>query len=124
MNVVLDTDVLVAAVRSRRGAGRAWLRAVLGREATLLLSVPLALQYEAVLTREEHLEASGARLDQMLRLVTRSVPYAPRSRSLSCGARCCAIPMMRWCSRQRCTEARISYCLSTSATLLVPSVSA
>jgi putative PIN family toxin of toxin-antitoxin system len=69
MKVVLDTDVLVAAVRSRRGAGRAWLRAVLRREAILLLSVPLALQYESVLTREEHLRASGASLDQMLRLI-------------------------------------------------------
>jgi putative PIN family toxin of toxin-antitoxin system len=69
MRVVLDTDVLIAAVRSRRGAGRAWLRAVLRHEATLLLSVPLALQYEAVLSREEHLGASGASLDQMLRLV-------------------------------------------------------
>lgn len=64
MNVVLDTDVLVAAIRSRRGASRAWLRAILRGEAKLLLSVPLALQYEAVLTRPEHLAASGASLRQ------------------------------------------------------------
>lgn len=61
MNVVLDTDVAVAALRSRRGASRAWLRAVLQGEVTLLLSVPLALQYEAQLTRPEHLAASGTR---------------------------------------------------------------
>jgi len=65
MRVALDTDVLVAAVRSRRGASRAWLRAVLRREATLLLSVPLALQYEAVLTRPEQLAATGASLSQI-----------------------------------------------------------
>jgi putative PIN family toxin of toxin-antitoxin system len=59
MKVALDTDVLVAAVRSGRGASRAWLRAILRGEATLLLSVPLALEYEAVLTRPEHLAASG-----------------------------------------------------------------
>jgi predicted nucleic acid-binding protein len=69
MKVVLDTDVLVAAVRSRRGASRAWIRAILRREATLLLCVPLALQYEAVVTRPEHLSASGASLEQMRSLL-------------------------------------------------------
>jgi len=34
--------------------------AILTGEDTLLLSVPLALQYEAVLTRPEHLAGSGA----------------------------------------------------------------
>ena len=60
MNLALDTDVLVAALRSRKGASRAWLTTILHGEAMLLLSVPLALQYEAVLTRPEHLAASGA----------------------------------------------------------------
>jgi putative PIN family toxin of toxin-antitoxin system len=69
MKIVLDTDVIVAAVRSRRGASRAWLRAILSREATLLLSVPLALQYEAVPTRPEHLAASGADVRQMRSLL-------------------------------------------------------
>jgi aryl-alcohol dehydrogenase-like predicted oxidoreductase len=50
---------------SRRGASRAWIRAILTREATLLLSVPLALQYEAVLMRPEHLAASGASVEQV-----------------------------------------------------------
>ena len=69
MKLAVDTDVLVAAVRSRRGASRAWLRAILAREAALLLSVPLALQYEAVLTRPEHLAASGASLDEAMLLL-------------------------------------------------------
>lgn len=60
MRVVLDTDVIVAAVRSRRGASRAWIDAILRGDMTMLLSVPLALQYEAVLTRPEQLAASGA----------------------------------------------------------------
>ena len=59
MDVTLDTDVLVAAVRSRLGASRAWLRAILRREATLLLSVPLAMEYEAVLLRPENLAVPG-----------------------------------------------------------------
>jgi predicted nucleic acid-binding protein len=65
MRVALDTDVLVAAARSRQGASRAWVRAILTGEATLLLSVPLALQYEAVLTRQDHLAASGARVEEI-----------------------------------------------------------
>lgn len=69
MKVALDTDVLVAAVRNRRGASRAWLRAIVGGEAALLLSVPLALQYEAVLTRPEHLAASGASVVQIMALL-------------------------------------------------------
>jgi putative PIN family toxin of toxin-antitoxin system len=56
---VLDTDVFVAALRSERGASRQLLVAVLDGEIDLLLSVPLMTEYEAVLTRQEHLEASG-----------------------------------------------------------------
>jgi len=60
MRAVLDTDVLVAALRSPTGASRCWLRAVLSREATLILSVSLAVEYEAVLTRPDHLARIGA----------------------------------------------------------------
>lgn len=52
---VLDTDVLVAAVRSGRGASRVLLTAALERRYPVLASVPLMLQYEPVLTRAEHL---------------------------------------------------------------------
>src|SRR5579884_3707522 len=58
-----------AVVCSRRGASRAWLRAILKGEATLLLSVPPALQYEAVLMRPEHLAASGASVAQIRALL-------------------------------------------------------
>jgi putative PIN family toxin of toxin-antitoxin system len=57
---VLDTDVLVAAFRSDTGASRQVLEAARGRRFDLLLSVPLMLEYESVLTRPEHLAASGA----------------------------------------------------------------
>jgi putative PIN family toxin of toxin-antitoxin system len=56
---VLDTDVLVAAVRSRSGASSQLVDGALAGEFTLLLSVPLVLEYEAVLTRPEHLIVSG-----------------------------------------------------------------
>jgi putative PIN family toxin of toxin-antitoxin system len=57
---VLDTDVLVAAFRSAAGASRRVLGAALDHRFELLLSVPLMFEYEAVLSRPEHLAASGA----------------------------------------------------------------
>ncbi len=51
--------MLVAALRSERGASRQLLLGAFDRDFEVLLSVPLMLEYEAVLTREEHLTASG-----------------------------------------------------------------
>jgi len=59
LRLVLDTDVLVAALRSDRGASRQLLISALDREIEMLVSVPLMVEYEAVLTRPEHLNASG-----------------------------------------------------------------
>ncbi len=56
---VMDTDALVAAVRSDRGASRVLLTAALERRYEVLASVSLMLQYESVLTRSEHLIAAG-----------------------------------------------------------------
>ena len=56
---VLDTDVLVAGLRSDRGASRRLLTAALHERYVVLASVPLMLEYESVLTRPEHLEAAG-----------------------------------------------------------------
>lgn len=52
---MLDTDVLVAALRSPAGGSRWLLRGILQKELTIVVSVPLMLEYEAVLTRPEHL---------------------------------------------------------------------
>jgi putative PIN family toxin of toxin-antitoxin system len=56
---VLDTDVIVAAVRSAKGASRGLLEAIHDRRLVGLVSVPLLLEYEAVLSRPEHLRARG-----------------------------------------------------------------
>jgi predicted nucleic acid-binding protein len=63
MRLVLDTAVMVAAIRSDTGASRWLFRAVLERRRglTVLISVPLLIEYEAVMTRKEHLEAAGLR---------------------------------------------------------------
>jgi predicted nucleic acid-binding protein len=56
---VLDTDVVVAAMRSPRGASAELLRRIDAGHAVLLLTVALALEYEATCTRAEHRLASG-----------------------------------------------------------------
>jgi len=56
---VLDTSVVVAGLRSNRGASRQLLLGALAGRFDLLLSVPLLLEYEAVLTRGEQLSVFG-----------------------------------------------------------------
>jgi len=56
MRLVLDTDVLVAAFRSDQGASRQLLLATFEGRVEMLVSVPLVLEYEAVLTRPQMLK--------------------------------------------------------------------
>jgi putative PIN family toxin of toxin-antitoxin system len=55
LRAVVDTNILTAARRSRTGASNALLRAADEGLFRMLASVPLFLEYEAVLTRPEHL---------------------------------------------------------------------
>jgi putative PIN family toxin of toxin-antitoxin system len=73
MRLVLDTDVVVAALRSDRGASRQLLLAAFDGRMEMLVSVPLVLEYEAVLTRPQLLkdvaittEEVGSILDAIL----------------------------------------------------------
>lgn len=59
MRFVLDTDVIVAALRSPRGASAALLRGIRRGQATMMLSTTLLLEYDAVCRREEHRVAAG-----------------------------------------------------------------
>ena len=59
MLCVIDTNVLVAGLRSPRGASAELLRRVLREEIAVALTVALALEYEAVAARPEHLAAAG-----------------------------------------------------------------
>jgi predicted nucleic acid-binding protein len=55
----------VAALRSDRGASRQLLLAALDGNLELLVSVPLMIEYEAVLSREEHVMAIGLTTEQI-----------------------------------------------------------
>jgi putative PIN family toxin of toxin-antitoxin system len=57
--VVLDTSVVVAALRSRSGAANAVLRLVAGRRLVALATPPLFLEYEELLKRPEQQLAHG-----------------------------------------------------------------
>lgn len=62
MRVVLDTSVLVSALRSRRGASFQVLKSLRAGHFEVALSVPLVLEYEAVLHR--HGKALGLSRDE------------------------------------------------------------
>jgi predicted nucleic acid-binding protein len=59
MRLVLDTSAVVAAMRSPTGASAALLMHARKRNVTLLANVALAIEYEAVCCRAEHIMASG-----------------------------------------------------------------
>ncbi len=62
--IVLDTDVVIAGMRSPSGASAALLLAADAHEITLLVSLPLAMEYEAVAMRLEHQQAAGMSREQ------------------------------------------------------------
>ena len=59
MKAAFDTDVIVASRRSRSGASHALLRALQAGEITAVASVPMMLEYEAVLMRPKQRLATG-----------------------------------------------------------------
>lgn len=59
MRLVLDTNVVVAGMRSPTGASAALLLAALEGQVTLLMSVPLVIEYEASCTLPQHRLAAG-----------------------------------------------------------------
>lgn len=65
MQVVLDTSVVAAGLRSRLGAGNAVLRLVAERQIVLLATPPLFLEYEDVLKRPEQRLAHGFSLEEI-----------------------------------------------------------
>ncbi|TQV81032.1 putative toxin-antitoxin system toxin component, PIN family [Exilibacterium tricleocarpae] len=54
LKLVLDTDVIVAAMRSPKGASAALLDAALNQDLIMLASVPLFVEYDAKCTDPRH----------------------------------------------------------------------
>jgi putative PIN family toxin of toxin-antitoxin system len=59
VRAVLDTNVVVTALRSPRGASAALVRLAAQGQITLLMSVAIALEYEAVCLRPANRKAAG-----------------------------------------------------------------
>jgi putative PIN family toxin of toxin-antitoxin system len=65
VRLVLDTNVIVTAMRSPKGASAALLMAARRGKISILANVALALEYEATCRRAEHGVASGLRPSQV-----------------------------------------------------------
>jgi putative PIN family toxin of toxin-antitoxin system len=68
--LVLDTDVIIAALRSPSGASAALLGAALDRQLAMLASVPLFFEYEAKCLSPVHWTAAGLTQEQAGLFVT------------------------------------------------------
>lgn len=81
MRVVIDTDVMVAALRSPTGASAELLRRVEAGSVKVLVSVALVLEYEAICVLPEHRIVAGLTLDDVRavldRIVDRAEPVRP-----------------------------------------------
>ena len=65
MRFTFDTDVIVAALRSRTGASNALLHALRGRQLEAVASVPMLFEYEEVLMRPEQRQATGMTVEEV-----------------------------------------------------------
>ncbi len=70
LRFVMDTDVVIAGMRSPKGASAALLKAAQAKQFSLLLSVPLAVEYEAVSGEREHQLAAGLSALEATQFVT------------------------------------------------------
>ena len=67
MRAVIDTNILVAALRSRRGASYELLRMLRAKQWTLILSNPVVSEYEEILKRESMaIQLTLAEIDKLL----------------------------------------------------------
>jgi putative PIN family toxin of toxin-antitoxin system len=64
MRCILDTDVLIAGLRSATGASRYIIELIGRREITAIASVGMMMEYEEVLKRPEHLAAANLTSEQ------------------------------------------------------------
>ena len=97
--VVLDSNVLEAAMRSRRGASFAVLSAVGTGRFDIAVSVPLVLEYEEVLTRR--VGEAGRTRSAVLDVIDYLCAVGKRQAIFFLWRPCCLIPTTTWCSNWR-----------------------
>ena len=65
MRLVLDKEAVVAALRTPIGASAAIIRAARERQVTLLASLPLVLEYQAICYQPRHLAVFGLKTEKV-----------------------------------------------------------
>lgn len=58
-NVIIDTNILVSALKSEMGAAYALISKLPSKKFQISISVPLYMEYQDVLTRKEHLTGAS-----------------------------------------------------------------
>jgi predicted nucleic acid-binding protein len=96
--VVLDANVLVAALRSNRGASFRLVSEIDSGRFEVCVSVPLVLEYEATLVRQAR--SLGLTRRDVSDFLDYVCSVARRRQSSSCGDRGFATPATTWFSRQ------------------------
>lgn len=81
MRIVLDTDVLIAGLRSPTGASAALLALAIDGLLEFALTVPLAIEYEAVCLRQEQRDAFGLNEEQIRTVLDALISAAIQSPS-------------------------------------------
>ena len=76
MRLVLDTDVVVAAMRSPTGGSAELLRRIRAGKARMLMTVALALEYESQCLSAEHRLAAGLSAAQATTFLDRVISMA------------------------------------------------
>src|ERR1700687_735868 len=96
VRVVFDTNILVAAARSRQGASFALIHSIPSAAFELCLSVSLYVEWQAVLTRKENLPPDRTEKTHLAFFVILPARRICR-RSISYGGRFFPTLMMTWC---------------------------
>ena len=96
MRVILDTNVLVAALRSDMGASYAIVSQLPSERFQMALTVPLYLQYQDVLTRPEHMTGASTP-DDILNFLRYLCSIAHRQRVFFLWRPWLKDPKMTWC---------------------------
>jgi hypothetical protein len=112
--VVLDTNVLEAAMRSRRGASFALVSQIGTGRFEIALSVPLLLEYEEVLVRQAGV--MGRDPEMVTNLLDYLCAVAKRQRFSICGGPCCRMGTTKWFSNSLWQQAAMRSSHTTGGT--------
>ena len=126
MRFVLDTDVIVSAMRSPTGASAALILSALDGLFVLVANVPLVVEYEATCSLAEHRDAAGLDDKQVGQFLDALAALAEPVPTYFLGDLNYVMQRMKWCWKRQLTGKRLPLSPLTSvitAAYLTPSAS-